>query len=260
MDFIVDLLNQIRTESEASTTERIPGLGPPKLTPEEKKEFQRLAWTEWDEMSDQEHTRYRELLAKFGHSPEMIESDIKQKTRKKHKFLTVEILEALPDEELISAILDYADHQLNGRWDKEYEFITSLSPGFQAAYTTFRLQAEVNNGGFSQYFWNSSSQFGLEALEGFRLLGAKEHAEIVEQAIAVAMEQVPAYEKLKEREHPIKAYQEWDKVSNFDDLDSRFYGIEEDIDKLRDKYIREHPEEFIGPEEKVEIPERSAEE
>src|SRR5439155_4328400 len=82
-------------------------------------------------------------------------------------ILTLEILKAVPDEKLEGAVLDHIRSKLGDDYEHEYEIVTSLSKGFQMVHATSGVDAEVNNGGFNQYFWNSSGRFRMEALEGY---------------------------------------------------------------------------------------------
>jgi len=103
----------------------------------------------------------------------------------KYPVLTLEILKAIPDEKLEAAIVDHADYKIGDNSDGEYKIVTGLSKGLQIIYSTWLVEEEVDNGGFNQYFWNSSGQYQKEALEGFKLLGAKEHAGLMDEAIAI---------------------------------------------------------------------------
>jgi len=42
--------------------------------------------------------------------------------------------------------------------------------------------AEINNGGFDQFYWNSTGDLALEAVEGFELIGANEKSSIIDTA------------------------------------------------------------------------------
>ena len=45
------------------------------------------------------------------------------------------------------------------------------------------LHLEVHNGGFSQYFWNSTGTSALEARDGFAAIGMPEVADVVEKVL-----------------------------------------------------------------------------
>jgi hypothetical protein len=55
----------------------------------------------------------------------------------------------------------------------------------QILMPTFSLHGEVLNGGFLQYFCNSGSLFAKEAMAGLQALGAAQHADLLQQAMAV---------------------------------------------------------------------------
>src|SRR3990172_11679714 len=85
------------------------------------------------------------------------------------------VLSQIPDDELERAIVGYVLMKLEGRSEKEEEILRGLPAGMQVVYHTWLLEAEVNNGGFNQYFWNSPGRFAQAALQGLRRLGAARH-------------------------------------------------------------------------------------
>lgn len=50
-------------------------------------------------------------------------------------------------------------------------------------YTLILLKSEVDNGGFYQWFTNSSGKVVYETLDDLRLIGAMQHVRVVEKAI-----------------------------------------------------------------------------
>lgn len=143
--------------------------------------------------------------------------------------LTAEMLAAYTDEDLEPSIIDFIiEAKIGDEYDREYEIVTGLSKGMQYLYATWMMEAEVNNGGFHQFFFNSTGRFAREALEGCRVFGAAQYAELMKQAI----------EADKKGESPARD-------AALDALDDRFYGLDENLSKLRIQYIRAHPEEFV---------------
>ena len=70
-----------------------------------------------------------------------------------------------------------------GTVDEQYATTKSWTKGLQMLWATQLVDDEVNNGGFNQYFFNRSGQWAMEAIEGFRLIGVVERAEIVKAAV-----------------------------------------------------------------------------
>ncbi len=67
-----------------------------------------------------------------------------------------------------------------------------LSASESAILHIYGLEAEVNNGGFDQYFFNSAGDGAARALAGLQLIGAAKAADIVRRAMAVFGSDGPA--------------------------------------------------------------------
>jgi len=113
------------------------------------------------------------------------------------------------------------------------------------------VEAEVNNGGFSQYFFNSSNESASFVVEALEIIGAPNTASICRKAIDAAF---PA--GLPGSAEAIRSV-----VENFSDevldklepLDKEFFAYPHDLTDLLFAYVSKHPEEFgtlpepVGP-------------
>src|SRR5262249_41173863 len=81
-------------------------------------------------------------------------------------------LEALSDDALIDAAVEYVCRRVGSDAENRLELLNSLPEGLQAFFAVWLVDAEVKNGGFSQYFWNRGDSGAGVAVFGFRLLGA----------------------------------------------------------------------------------------
>jgi len=57
----------------------------------------------------------------------------------------------------------------------DYTFNLTLPPGYRVLTPTVWIEAEVSNGGISQYFWNRLADFRLmtsDAIDGYLTIGA----------------------------------------------------------------------------------------
>ena len=99
--------------------------------------------------------------------------------------------------------------------------------------------AEVSNGGHEQFYDNSTGIVWKDALAGFRDLGVNEAAEIVEES-AIRLGGDPSLDR-EARWEQLDAYQ-----PTFDDLDDRFYDLDEriNLDAVMQAYIMQHREAF----------------
>lgn len=111
---------------------------------------------------------------------------------------------------------------------------TGLDKKEKAIYTIWWLETEVNNGGFQQYFWNSTGDHADIALQSLKDIGASKTASIVERAINVAFDgELPSSQA--QRQHQL-AMDEEAKGERLDSLDAEFYEYSEDFYKLLDAY------------------------
>lgn len=109
-------------------------------------------------------------------------------------------------------------------------------------YLNQSLEREINNGGFSQYFYNSSGDFAHETIISLRAIGAYKTAEILQNAIdqfpgaAVPRDRAMRQEILEQIES--KADEVWER------LDKAFYRYEDKLNELNMKYIRKNRNSF----------------
>ena len=98
------------------------------------------------------------------------------------------------------------------------------------------LEGQINNGGFDQFFFNSSGDYTHEILAAYEKIKAHKTAYLIEMAIkAFPVSPVP-----KDTEVRREIMQNLDeRISNvWDDLDNKFYEYEENIAGLLIDYIK----------------------
>jgi hypothetical protein len=157
-----------------------------------------------------------------------------------HLRMDEQTLLSLPDEEVEQALCDLVLARIGFDYDREVEILTGLPPGVQAVYTTTQLENEVCNGGFNQYFWNSSGRFAPLALSGLKLIGAKSHAILLDQAIALQAMEESSMRKYREAD-TLESFAESYEHTGLNALDDEFYELE-DLSPYRVRFIRQHPD------------------
>ena len=124
-------------------------------------------------------------------------------------------------------------------WGNELDKLTEPQKNF---YYIQELEREVNNGGFSLYFNNSSGAYAHETILSLKLIGAIKTADILQSAIdqfpgkSVPIdrnERQEALEKIQENVNEI-----WDK------LDQKFYAYDDDLNTLNIEYVRQNKDKF----------------
>jgi hypothetical protein len=162
-----------------------------------------------------------------------------------YRALSPQILASIPDEKLEQAVFDYAASKLEGHYDDEETIINQFPPGVRALYVTWDVEAEVNNGGFHQYYWNTADRYSRQAVEGFEFFGAVKHTALMREANSIRAKEVSALAKFR-KENTAEAFSESSDASHLGSLDERFFGLDENLSVLRVAKIRAMPVLFSG--------------
>jgi hypothetical protein len=104
------------------------------------------------------------------------------------------------------------------------------------------LESEVNNGGFSQFFLNSSAETAPFVVAALETIGAPKTAAICKRAIAAAF---PAgLPETPEAICSVAAHFSDDTSEKLDLLDQEFFAYPHSLTDLLFAFVSEHPEEF----------------
>jgi hypothetical protein len=120
-----------------------------------------------------------------------------------------------------------------------------LTPAEQIYFAVCLLEGEVYNGGFNQYFYNSSADYYARAIDGLTELGAVQSLQLLRDAKGILFGSNPVPPTQSERSAAFPdlsdthtAPPDWSE--RLDDLDRRFW---EDPDGLRgrlDRFAAKH--------------------
>tara|TARA_R110000744_G_scaffold380233_1_gene500356 strand:+ start:3941 stop:4558 length:618 start_codon:yes stop_codon:yes gene_type:complete len=175
----------------------------------------------------------------------LIEKSIDEyNNRKIYANLTEEILTTIPDYNLEQTILDNIDTHFEKGEQYTLDKISKLTNGQQAVFSTFWLEAEVYNGGFNQYYFNSSGKFSEIAEKGFKTIGGEKLSEIIALANKIHLKNKAKLEEYDDG--TIQSFSDSYEDNPLNDLDTEFIKNLEST-KFRDlriKYIRENMNEF----------------
>lgn len=119
-----------------------------------------------------------------------------------------------------------------------------LSEPERVFFGVWILEGEVGNGGFSQYYVNSSGDQATYAPKALRAIGAYQTAKVVTRANAVFGSAGPP----ADRDARIAAMDRLPPGSEdtWTATDSDFYAYPEDLTKLLAAYVRKHRSEIPG--------------
>ena len=115
--------------------------------------------------------------------------------------------------------------------------IDSLSERDKVVAAVFALEAEVNNGGFDQFFYNSAGDFAWFTPDALTMIGAEKTALIVEKANSVFGEKGPSPDRDKRFEVMQSFGEKYDEF--WGELDDQFYEYPHDLYALLEKYLED---------------------
>ena len=101
-------------------------------------------------------------------------------------------------------------------------------------------EADVNNGGFHQYYFNGSGDQAFFAADALESIGARQMAAIVREANAEFGADGPARDRDSRQQQLEKLTESEEEI--FDPLDRRFYEYPDDIAALLIVYLEGHPD------------------
>ena len=123
--------------------------------------------------------------------------------------------------------------------DKDFESLNQLEKN---VLFVEMLEGQVNNGGFDQYFFNSSGEYAHETLNALEEIKAPQMAELLNQAIKV-FPSLPIPKDTEQRRECMEGISEsisetWDK------LDDLFYKYPENLAGLVIEYVKTNKNKF----------------
>ncbi len=118
-----------------------------------------------------------------------------------------------------------------------------LSRQEQNVAAVWGLEADVNNGGFDQYFFNASSDLAATAPDALREIGAPDAAAIVDEAVDAFGSDGPASEQT-ERQQQLERLEPLAK-RRWAELDQRFRLCGDDITALLKVYVNANADALL---------------
>ena len=159
---------------------------------------------------------------------------------REEKVQTADSFVGISDENLEQAVVDNIQSRMNSQFSNEEDIVRNLPAWQKAVYVTWILEAEVNNGGFNQFYYNSSGQFADLSEDAFKAMGAIKFAQLAHQANVV-------YNSIKDDlakydDGTIESFSKSYKDNPLNDLDTKFYALykEEPLSEIRIKYIKDN--------------------
>ena len=170
-----------------------------------------------------------------------------RRERPRPEALTAELLGATPDDKLSQVVMDYVTGQLKKVPPHDRgELIRKFPTAIRVVYAMIAVEAEVNNGGFHQFFFNSSGAYAGDALTGFELLGLNDYAELMRRATKCFADENEMQNRIRQNRN-LETFSASYKETNLGGFDKEFYALNRSnpLRSVANRYIREHVQEFI---------------
>ncbi len=143
------------------------------------------------------------------------------------------------------AALEGVNEPFRYAWEREESVgWEGLEPTQRWVLSVRILIDEVNNGGFSQYFWNSSADTWKHASNGLHAIGAHETLRLLIQATSFFGQDGPSTDRDVRTEQLAKLVNDKDDDNLFGGLETEFYEDRDDREALLLKFVAEHAQDF----------------
>lgn len=167
------------------------------------------------------------------------------KNRPIHKELTEQIIDTTSDNNLLQVVFDNLSERQPTDYEKEYETVMNWNKSRQAIYMIWLLEGEVNNGGYNQFYFNSSGQFYKHLPEMLKLVGAIKFADLTQRANNTFEKENPKI--TQHQDGTLEGFSKSCDDNPLNKFDDEFYKLyeKENLQEIQVKYIRTHKTEFI---------------
>ena len=129
-------------------------------------------------------------------------------------------------------------------WKKsnDLENIENLTKSEKTFLYVEILESEINNGGFDQFFYNSSGDYAYEALQALNEIGAKKTANLLNEAYIIFPKN-PIPKQAESRQILLEKISK-ETSERWNELEDMFYLQDENIEKLLLEYVRKNKLDF----------------
>lgn len=117
-----------------------------------------------------------------------------------------------------------------------------FAPAIRQLYAMNLLSNEVDNGGFSQFFYNGGGVWLDDAIAGFGTAGLDGHQQVTIDA-AEAVLPILATLTAAQQQASLAGYGDWAEQAGIDAFDDRWYALS-DIDAACERFMADHAEEI----------------
>ena len=128
----------------------------------------------------------------------------------------------------------------------------TLSYGQKALYYWWYVDAQVTNGGFTQFYYNGYGKYVPTIIKALDHIGDNKMAELVNRSYELYLKE---NKKIKDaRQGGLEEFSNlYKEIKDFDELDDEYYDLNDQTMKNIESYIRKNPNEFCVNEKNKEF-------
>jgi len=161
-----------------------------------------------------------------------------------HQPLTEKFIDTAADDAVIEAVIGELSERL-GSSSAEYTTVMTWNKARRSVYVAWQLDAEVNNGGFNQFYYNPSGKFYPLVPESLRYVGASLLADLALRANKTYEQQLNRIKK--EQDGTPDGFSKSYKDNPLNEYDDAYYKLsrKENLEKLLVDFVRTHKSAFV---------------
>jgi len=145
--------------------------------------------------------------------------------------------------EMNRRLIKLSESPISRFWHLDYK---DLSAPERVFLVIWELESEVNNGGFQQYFHNSSGALAPHAVDALKTLGATATADIVQRALDTVIKTITSWSDDAHRQTQVNQLSS-ETRQILEELDQEYYARPENLTPLLYKYVADHRIEVRAP-------------
>lgn len=135
-------------------------------------------------------------------------------------------------EDYLQKIYTIAEHDENARLNQHQRLVVAV----------YDCHGEVQNGGFAQYFVNSSGNNWRDASAGFKAMGFTDRRSIFEEATSIFGSEGPSADRSNRQKELSKIFRRNDDI--FEPLEKRYYASGETVESYITRFVLDHADSF----------------
>jgi hypothetical protein len=161
-----------------------------------------------------------------------------------HHELTEQFIDTAADDALVLAVIGDLSERL-GSSSAEYATIMTWNKARRSVYVAWQLDAEVNNGGFNQFYYNPSGKFYPLVPESLKYIGASLLADLTRRANKTYEQQLDRIKK--KQDGTLDGFSKSYKDNPLNEYDNAYYQLnkKESLEKIIVDFVRTHKSAFV---------------